>query len=84
MCSSDLGRTVTVKVPVADTTIYRIDKALEQAYKDLQEQYRKAITDLEVCQARYTEAKEKKPNRLWLWALILGIVAVIVVVVKKR
>ena len=78
------GRTVTVKVPVPDTTIYRIDKALEQAYKDLQEQYRKAITDLEVCQARYTEAKEKKPNRLWLWALILGIVAVIVVVVKKR
>ena len=78
------GKTVRVEIPVSDTTIYRIDQALEQAYKDLQEQYRKAITDLEVCQARYTEAKEKKPNKLWLWALILGIVAVVVIVLKGR
>lgn len=78
------GKTIRVEIPVSDTTIYRIDSALQKSYRDLEAQYRKAITDLEVCQARYAEAKEKKPNRLWLWALILGLVVVIFLLIRKR
>lgn len=78
------GKTIRVEIPIQDTTIYRIDSALQAAYKDLQDQYRKAIADLEVCQAKYKESKSNRPNRLWLWALILGIAVVILVILKKR
>ena len=80
------AKTVQAEIPVTKKTVnaQKVDSALVEAYQQLQAKYRQAITDLEVCEARYNEAGKKSSP--WLpWAILLALITLaIVLAVKKK
>lgn len=74
----------TVPLEVRTVTVERIDSALIQAYEDLQIKYRQAITDLEICEARYKESGKSKQSWWLPWAILGALLLLAIVLALKK